>query len=144
MARLYSHRHGKSHSNRPILITKPSWVQLDASQVEELVVKLAKEGMKKSLIGITLRDQYGVPSVKAVTGKRIGQILKEKKVTAYDMEDLKDLIRQADEMKKHLERYKADRLARHSLQLLESKIRRLVRYYKDNGLLPPDWKYESR
>jgi small subunit ribosomal protein S15 len=143
MARLYSHRHGKSHSRRPILITKPSWVQLDAPQIEELVIKLAKEGTKKSLIGITLRDQYGVPLVKAVTGKRIGQILKEKGITMYEMEDLKDLMKQADRMKRHLERYKADRLARHSLQLLESKIRRLVHYYKDSGLLPPDWKYES-
>ena len=143
MARLYSHRHGKSHSHRPILITKPSWVQLDAPQIEELAVKLAKEGAKKSLIGITLRDQYGIPLVKAVTGKRIGRILKEKGITTYEMEDLKDLMRQADKMKRHLERYKADRLARHSLQLLESKIRRLVRYYKKIGLLPPDWKYES-
>lgn len=143
MARLYSHRRGKSHSHRPILITKPLWVQLEDSQVKELVVKLAKEGVNKSLIGTTLRDQYGVPLVRAVTGKRIGQILREEGIKTFEMEDLNNLMKHVEKMKKHLERYRSDRSARHSLQLLESKIRRLARYYKSRGLLPPDWKYES-
>ncbi|HYU07016.1 MAG TPA: 30S ribosomal protein S15, partial [Thermoplasmata archaeon] len=30
------------------------------------------------------------------------------------------------------------------LQLIESKIRRLSRYYKDRGVLPSDWDYSLK
>ena len=54
------------------------------------------------MIGLILRDRYGVPDVKMVTGKRIGDILKENKVSSEIPEDLRDLMVKALGLRKHL------------------------------------------
>ena len=48
--------------------------ELSSREVEDLVVKLAKEGTPPSLIGIILRDQHAVPSINEATGKSVKQI----------------------------------------------------------------------
>ena len=50
---------------------------MQSKEVESLVLKLAKSEKKSAQIGLMLRDTYGIPSVKAITGKRINQILKD-------------------------------------------------------------------
>ena len=70
MGRVHTHRHGKSHSIRPIILTSPSWVSQDPKQIEELVIKYAKEGFSPSQIGIKLRDQHAIPLVRSITKKR--------------------------------------------------------------------------
>jgi len=109
--------------------------------VEELVVKLAKEGHQPSMIGLILRDQYGVPLVKAITGKSITQILREHDQAPKIPEDLFHLIQRAMNLRRHLEEAKKDLHSRYGLRLIESKVRRLVKYYRRKGILPPDWKY---
>ena len=77
MARMHARRRGKSGSSRPMISENPEWVPLSKSEVEELVVKMGKDGVLSARIGLTLRDQYAVPDVKLVTGKTVTQILKE-------------------------------------------------------------------
>ena len=48
-------------------MARPEWVMYSDEEIEDLIVKLHKEGNSSSEIGIILRDQYGVPSVKEVT-----------------------------------------------------------------------------
>ncbi len=139
MARMHARKRGKSGSKRPISKVTPQWFKLTPEEVESLVVKLAKEGHPPSIIGVILRDQYAVPLVKAVTGKTILQILKEHDVAPPIPEDLTNLMERARRMKLHLKRFKSDRYNRHRLQLVESKIRRLVKYYKREGILPQNW-----
>ncbi len=143
MARLYSHKRGRSGSSKPISKIKPEWVQLPAAEVERLVVSLAREGKTKSRIGLELRDRYGIPSVKLVTGKSMTTILKDAKEQALEAEDLLQLMKKVDQMKKHSEKYPSDHLNIHNIQLVSSKVRRLAKYYKEKGILPPDWKYEA-
>ncbi len=143
MARLYSHRRGRSGSSKPMSKVKPEWVQLPAAEVERLTLSLAREGRTKSQIGLELRDRYGIPSVKLVTGKSITAILKEAKEQAMEAEDLTQLMKKVDRMKRHSERYPSDHLNVHTIQLVSSKVRRLAKYYKEKGILPPDWKYEA-
>ncbi|HFC49294.1 MAG TPA: 30S ribosomal protein S15, partial [Thermofilum sp.] len=50
---------GQSHSTRPAKLAKPKWVKYTPSEVEELVVSLAKKGYSPTMIGLILRDQYG-------------------------------------------------------------------------------------
>jgi len=69
MGRMHTHRHGKSHSIRPAIVRSPSWISLDSKQIEELVVKYAKDDLTSSQIGIKLRDQHAIPLVKSVTKK---------------------------------------------------------------------------
>jgi len=110
--------------------------------VEALVVKLAKEGNTASMIGQILRDQYGIPLVKSITGKSITQILKDAGLTPKIPEDLSALLQKAKDMVRHLEKNRSDRRNIHNLQLLESRIHRLSEYYKRKGVLPPTWKYK--
>ncbi len=144
MARIHSHKRGKSHSTRPVFKRAPSWCEYRADEVEALVVKLAREGYPPSMIGQILRDQYGIPLVKAVTDKSVLQILREHNLAPKIPEDLSNLLKKAERMVRHLEKNRSDRRNIHNLQLLESKIHRLSEYYKREGVLPPDWRYEPK
>ena len=142
MARMYARKRGKSGSKKPIRSLQSSWVTYDADEVEELIIKYAKEGKSASMIGIILRDQFGIPSVRDITGKKITQILKENNLAGEVPEDLFNLIRKAVNLQKHLSNHPKDKHNRRGLQLIESKILRLSKYYKRRGVLPPDWKYD--
>jgi small subunit ribosomal protein S15 len=80
--------------------------------------------------------------VKLATGKRIGQIVKEKGLEGEIPEDLKNLIVKALGLRKHLGENKKDVHNKRQMQLTESKIRRLVRYYVSSGKLPKGWVYK--
>jgi len=133
---------GKSHSTRPARRTTPPWVKYTPEEVENLVITLARKGYPPSMIGIILRDQYGIPLVKQVTGKKICQILKEHGLAPSIPEDLANLIKRAIRIRKHLEEHPKDYHSRRGLQLVEAKIARLVKYYKREGVLPPHWEYK--
>lgn len=141
MARMHAPKRGKSQSIRPASKRSPSWCKYKPEEVEALVVKLAKEGNTPSRIGETLRDQYGIPLIKPITGKTVKRILAEAGVTPEIPEDLNELIGQADRLHAHLKKSQTDRLSRRVLQLTESKIRRLASYYRRIGMIPTDWKY---
>jgi small subunit ribosomal protein S15 len=142
LARLYSRKKGKSDSNRPISRKPPSWCKATPEEVESLVVKLGKEGYSPSFIGLILRDQYGIPLVKSITGKTVTQILKENNLSLKLPEDLENLLKKAEQTRKHLEKYRKDYSNKRALALIESKIHRLSEYYKEKGILPADWKYK--
>jgi len=135
---------GKSHSTRPVSKRPPSWCKYQPEEVEALVIKLAREGHPPSRIGTILRDQYAIPLVKPLTGKTITQILKEAGLAPSIPEDLGNLLRKAARLSAHLEKHKKDLHNKRALQLVEAKIHKLARYYKREGLLPPNWKYEPK
>ncbi|MHA1781955.1 MAG: 30S ribosomal protein S15 [Promethearchaeota archaeon] len=142
MARMHSRKKGKSGSTRPARLEKPVWIELSAEEIEAEVVKLARRGHSKSIIGVILRDSYGVPLVKVVTGKTISQILEEHGMKEPLPEDLSNLIKKALNIRKHLESNKKDLDSKKGLQRTESKIYRLIKYYKKKQVLPPDFKYD--
>ena len=141
MARIHARRGGRSGSRAPFRRQPPEWVPLSPQEVEELVVKLAQEGKTTAEIGMILRDQYGIPSVKLVTRKKITRILRERGLEPQIPEDLLALMRKAVRLAEHLERHRKDLHNMRGLQLIEAKIHRLVSYYKEIGRLPKDWKY---
>lgn len=143
MARIHSHRHGKSHQTRPTSKRPPSWVTYNADEVTALTIKLAKEGVSASEIGVRLRDDYGIPLVKPIIGKSILQLLKENKLAPVIPEDLQNLLDSAKRVQSHISTYKADRRNVRSLELIEAKIYRLSKYYKETGALPADFKYSA-
>lgn len=138
---MYAHKRGKSQSNRPVSKRPPYWCDYRPEEVESLVVKLAKEGRSASRIGEILRDQHGVPLVKSIVGKSISKILKEADLAPALPEDITNLIRRAARLRRHLEKSGLDAYNRRSLQIIESKIHRLVKYYRRTGVLPADYKY---
>ncbi len=142
MARMHSRKRGKSGSKRPVKKTVPSWVRYKSKEAEQIVVKLAKEGYTGSQIGLHLRDNYGIPDIKTVTKKTVSQILREKDLLAELPEDLMAVIRSNVHVRAHLENNHKDTTAKRGLQLADSKIKRLVKYYKRSGRIASDWKYD--
>ncbi|MFW5928645.1 MAG: 30S ribosomal protein S15, partial [Thermoplasmatota archaeon] len=105
------------------------------------VVQLARQGLTSSEIGIKLRDQHGIPDVQMATGKGITDIMVENELEAEIPEDLMALLEKAVNLNNHMKRNPKDISNKRGRQLVESKIRRLVKYYKEQGKLPEDWKY---
>jgi small subunit ribosomal protein S15 len=142
MARMYSRKKGKSGSKKPLVDKKPEWQRYGETEIELLVVKLAKQGMAASQIGLQLRDTYGIPNVKLTCKKSITQILKEKDAAPELPEDLLNLMKRCVLIRKHLDAHKQDQTANRGIQLTTSKLLRLVKYYKSIGRLPEDWKFD--
>ena len=132
---------GKSHSRRPVSKRAPSWCKYSPEEVEAFVIKLAKEEVPPSKIGIILRDQYGIPLVKPIVRKSISEIIREGNLKPAVPEDLNNLINKASGIVRHLSRNKADSLNVRSLELVVSKVRRLAKYYRKKGSLPEGWEY---
>ena len=107
------------------------------------IFKLAKKGLTPSQIGVILRDSHGVAQVRHVTGNKILRILKGKGLAPDLPEDIYYLIKKAVSIRKHLERNRKDKDSKFRLILVESRIRRLARYYKIKGVLAPVWRYDS-
>lgn len=141
MARIYAHKKGASGSKKPYRISAPGWAKHSPEEVESLVLKLNKEGLKTPQIGAFLRDTYGIPSVKLVTQKRISKILKGKGVKIEIPEDLFSLMKRAVLLRKHLASHHKDLHSRAGLDEIEMKIWRLLKYYKKTKVLPEGWKY---
>ncbi len=135
---------GESHAIRPVSKRPPSWCKYEPEEVEALIIKLAREGHSASRIGTILRDQHGIPLVKPITGRSITYVLAEANMAPSMPEDLEMLIKKASRLSTHLERNKMDLANKRSLQVIESKIHKLSKYYKREGVLPSDWKYSPR
>lgn len=144
MAKRFSRKHGKSGSN--VLENKivPIWLNYKPKEIEALIIKLAKAGNSSSKIGIILRDSYGVPDVKSVLNKKITQVLKENKLLLKLPEDLTNLIRRYIALTKHFEVNRHDMSSKKGLQFVESKIKRLAKYYIKQGDLPKGWRFDKK
>lgn len=142
MSRMHSDGRGTSGSNKPITEKNPDWIDYDEEEVIDLVVKLRRDGFDPSEIGLKLRDQYGIPSVKALTEKKITEILEEEGLSMEIPEDLESLVEKTESIQEHLAENPKDEQAQRTLELTEAKVRRLANYHRDNGNIPEDWKYE--
>lgn len=141
MARMHSRKKGSSRSRPPSVVKSPEWCDTSKEELEKIVMRLHDSGLPSSKIGLTLRDQYGVPNVKLILGKNLSRYLKGQGALPEVPEDLTNLMRRALHIRKHLKANDKDIHNKRSLQLIESKIRRLVRYYHDSGKLALSWKY---
>lgn len=139
MARMHSRKHGRHGSKKPLKKIRQEWLIYDKGEVEKLILKMTKEGKSSSQIGIILRDQYGVPDSR-VFGLRIRRVI-EAQIKSEVPEDLYNLMKKAVLLHRHMAENKKDNKAKHGLELMESKIRRLTKYYRNKGRLPQNWTY---
>jgi small subunit ribosomal protein S15 len=144
MARMHSRKKGKSRRGKKMFPRDvPSDFSMSNTEVESLVEKYAKEGMHPAKIGLVLKKEHKVPDIKAITGKTVSTIMKE---TNHELEfpaDLMDLIKTSVGMRKHLETNNSDVHNKSNLRKIESKIRRLVKYYNQTGRLN-NWRYDAK
>ncbi|MGB9703123.1 MAG: 30S ribosomal protein S15 [Candidatus Micrarchaeia archaeon] len=137
MARMHTRKHGTSGPKIPAVKEKPS---VDKTKVLKTILEYAKLGMSESEIGRMVKKRYKA-HVKRIFGKGVAKILRENNLLTYP-EDLFSLMKKAIRLRKHLEVHKGDKHNKLALQRVESKIHRLVKYYKKKEILPKDWKYE--
>ncbi len=145
MARLYTGKHGKSKSRKPIVDSATFGSgneELSKEQIEKIIIDYAKSGMSPALIGETLKTKHNVKYIKQAIGMRLLEFLSEKKLNGEIPSDMIDLIRKAITMRKHIEKNKQDVYGKIRLIRIESKIWRLVKYYRRIGSIPENWKYD--
>ena len=142
MARMHSKGKGTSGSSKPNIDTAPSWSESDKGTVEELIIKYANEGHSSAKIGTLLRDMHAVPDVRLVMGERISQTLSRNDLESKYPEDMMNLMRKALSLIDNLSNNKKDLHNRRQLELCESRLRRLARYYVGTGRIPSTWAYK--
>ncbi|MCI4318475.1 MAG: 30S ribosomal protein S15 [Thermoplasmata archaeon] len=143
MSRIHSGHKGRSGSHRPFPVVKPAWVTMEKTEIVKEAVKLAKGGMSAAQVGAVLRDTHGIPSVRAVTGDRLSKLLQDNGVKPDLPEDLQALLKRVVHLQRHLKTHKKDLSNHRGLNLMEARIRRLARYYRQRKMLPEDWSYTS-
>ncbi len=135
---MHTRRRGSSGSDRPVADEPPEWSDVEAGDVEDRVVELAEQGYSPSQIGLKLRDEgvtgTPVPDVKLVTDKKMTEILEENDAGPDVPEDLENLMERAVRLREHVDENPQDKQNKRALQNTESKVRRLVNYYRGNEL----------
>ncbi len=131
----------RAPSTKPVREKAPEWVPMRASEVEAKIVEMAKDGVQPAQIGLRLRDNYGIPSVHELTGKKITAILAENEATGKLPQDLQNLVRRSINLQEHLQHNSRDIHNRRGLELIEARIRKLAKYYQKKGALETTWKY---
>mgnify|MGYP002338704101 CR=1 FL=1 len=138
MARMHTRRRGSSDSDTPVADEPPEWSDVDAEDIEDRVVELAEQGHSPSEIGLKLRDEgvtgTPVPDVKLATGKKVTEILDEHDADPDLPEDLRNLMERAVRLREHMDENPQDAQNKRALQNTQSKVRRLVDYYRGDEL----------
>ena len=142
MARMHSKGKGTSGSSKPNNDKAPSWSESDKGTVEELIIKYANEGHSSAKIGSLLRDMHAVPDVRLVMGERISKTLSRNDLESTYPEDMMNLMRKALSLIDHLSANKKDLHNRRQLELCESRLRRLAKYYVRTGRISSTWTYK--
>ena len=141
---MHTRRRGSSDSDKPVADDPPEWSDVDAGAIEDRVVELAEQGHTPSQIGIALRDEgvegTPIPDVKLATGKKVTEILEENDADPEIPEDLYNLLERAVRLREHVDENPGDHSNKRALQNTQSKIRRLVDYYRGDEL-DEDFKY---
>jgi len=143
MGRMHSHNYGKSHSTRPLNPKAPSWKTQDPKEIEEMIIKYAKDDLSTSQIGVYQSDQQSIPLVKPIIKKTITRVLEENDLYPELPEELNNIVMKAVGVQKHLKINKKDNRNVRSLELIEAKVHRLSVYYKKIGRIPQKWKYKA-
>ena len=135
---MHTRRRGSSDSDKPVADEPPEWSDVDEDAIEDRVVELAEQGHSPSQIGLKLRDEgvkgTPIPDVKLATGKKVTEILDENDAEDDIPEDLYNLLERAVRLREHMDENPTDYQNKRALQNTESKIRRLVDYYRGDEL----------
>jgi len=106
---------------------KTTWLKTNEKEIAAVIIKLAKQGLTSEKIGLTLRDQYGIPKAK-LNGKSISRILKENNM--YRDADISNLEKKIEAIKKHLEKNRQDKRAKRALTILKARLSKIEEYRK--------------
>lgn len=104
---------------------KPVWLKYTEEEVKGIIIKLGNKGMTAEKIGLTLRDQYGIPRVK-LYGFKIKEVLKEK--DKYEDPNVHNLKKSLDKIINHYKKNKGDKKAERSLIITRAQLKKREEY----------------
>jgi len=105
---------------------KPAWLKYTEDEVKAIILKLANKGLTSEKIGLTLRDQYGIPKVKLYNLK-IKKVLEEH--NKYQDPDILNLTAKRDKITKHKDKNKQDKKSHRSLIITKAKLKKRQEYH---------------
>ena len=106
-------------------LEKPIWLKMTSDEVIAIILKLANKGMSAEKIGLTLRDQYGIPDVK-IFGLKIKKVLVEK--GKYTEPTTQNLENKLVSIINHYKKNKQDKKAERSLIITKAKLKKRLDY----------------
>lgn len=140
MARMHSGGKGQSMSMKPLTTSVPTYLAKPISEIKKDIINLSNKGAVPSEIGNLLRDSYSVGNAKDILGTGLLEFFKNNNCAPIIPEDLSSLIDKSNSIRIHLLTNKKDNDAKYRLNLINSRLHRLARYYKEKGVLPGDFK----
>jgi len=108
-------------------IEKPVWLKYTADEVKAIIIKLANQGLTAEKIGLTLRDQYGIPKVK-IYDLKIKKVL-EKEGKFEEPTNL-NLRKKLEKIINHYKKNKQNKNAERSLIITKAKLKKRDDYSK--------------
>jgi len=104
---------------------KPVWLKYSEEEVKAIIFKLANKGLTAEKIGLTLRDQYGIPNVKLFNLK-IKKVLEEQ--DKFQEPTTKNLDDKLQKVIQHYKKNKQDKNAERSLIITKAKLKKRKDY----------------
>jgi small subunit ribosomal protein S15 len=118
---------------------KPTWLKYTKSEVEAIILKLANKNLTAEKIGLTLRDQYGIPSVK-LYNITIKDIMKDrfKEPTILNLETkLQNIIN-------HFKKNNQDKKTGRALIITKAKLKKRTIQYRKTFKKKVDFSFPNR
>jgi len=109
-------------------LDKPVWLKYSEEEVKSIILKLANKGLTSEKIGLTLRDQYGIPKVKLYNLK-IKKVIEEK--GKFEEPTIKNLEIKLDKIVKHYKKNKGDKKAERSMIITKAKFKKIKEYQEN-------------
>ncbi len=104
---------------------KPLWLKYTEEEVKQIIIKLANKGMTAEKIGLTLRDQYGIPRVK-IYNLKIKKVLDEKGL--FEEPTIKNLQKKSENLSKHMNSHKHDQVGKRSQTITKAHLKKRQDY----------------
>ena len=111
-------------------IEKPVWLKYTEEEVRAIILKLADKGMTAEKIGLTLRDQYGIPNV-SLYDLKIKKVLDEK--GKFQEPTTLNLKAKLEKVIGHYKKNKQDKRAERSLIITKAKLKKREDYAAKKG-----------
>jgi len=119
-----------SKAKKQSKIEKPVWLKYTEEEVKAIILKLADKGLTAEKIGLTLRDQYGIPKVR-IYNLKISKVLKEKE--KFEEPTNLNLKNKLEKIINHCKKNKQDKKTEFSLIKTKAKLKKRDDYSKKKG-----------
>jgi small subunit ribosomal protein S15 len=107
-------------------LKKPTWLKYTKEEVIAIIKKLSEKDITSEKIGLILRDQYGIPSIRLY-----GIKMKEAMGDKFQEPTTINLENKLQKIINHFKKNKQDKRSERSLVITKSKLKKRTDYMKN-------------